>query len=330
MIYLGLKLLVIPVQVLTGFIYMFYIYPDNPVHVEGLSSIALLHTLGAFTLLAFVVAHVYLTTTGDTPLSSIKAMLTGWEVVDVDQKDEHKQHMQHAVDDSSAGYYRLDPDGNFVDVNEAWLTMFKCKDRNQIIGKHYSLAREPKNLKELDRLVEKVMKGGYITGIPATRKCMDGSKGKHVLSANPVFEEGNITGMEGFILDINEKDELSEHMFYAVKNSGAGYYRLDAKGTIMDVNEAWLEFYKYNSKEEIIGKNFAITRRPSEVEKLENTFKKVMSGETISGRLAWRLCKDGSIGKHILSANPSDVGNKVVGMEGFIVDITKLEDKVEA
>ncbi|HHJ10193.1 MAG TPA: cytochrome B, partial [Bacteroidetes bacterium] len=34
---------------------------------------------GAFLLLAFVVGHVYLTTTGLKPLSAIKAMITGWE-----------------------------------------------------------------------------------------------------------------------------------------------------------------------------------------------------------------------------------------------------------
>ncbi len=324
-IYLGLKLLVIPIQVLTGFIYMFYIYPQNPVQLTGLSVIAIIHTFGAFTLLAFVIAHVYLTTTGDTPLSSIKAMLTGWEVIDVDEKDEHKQHMQQAVDDSVAGYYRLDKDGKLVDVNEAWLKMFKCKDRNQIIGKPYSLARDPKHLSELDELVKNVMDGGTITGKPAVRRCMDGSTGKHLLSANPVIEDGKIIGMEGFILDISDTEELTEHMYYAVKNSGAGYYRLDDKGVITDVNEAWLKFYKYTNRDEVIGKHYAITRQPAEVGKLEDTFDKVMQGETLSGRLAIRRNKDGSTSRHILSANPIYLGNKIVGMEGFIIDISNLE-----
>jgi len=139
MIYLGLKLLVIPIQVLTGIAYMLYIYPDNPIHTNGLTNVALIHTLGAFVLLAFVIAHVYLTTTGDTPLSSIKAMITGWEVVDVDEKEERMKHLQHAVDDSAAGYYRINKEGVIEDVNEAWLNMYKCKDRTKFIGKHYSV-----------------------------------------------------------------------------------------------------------------------------------------------------------------------------------------------
>jgi PAS domain S-box-containing protein len=255
-------------------------------------------------------------------------MITGWEVVDVDEKEERMKHLQHAVDDSAAGYYRINKEGVIEDVNEAWLNMYKCKDRTKFIGKHYSVTRTDKTIKDLDDLVNKVLQGEQITGIPSTRICADGSTGKHILSANPVIENGEIIGMEGFILDIKEAEELSEHMYYTVRNSGAGYYRLDDKGIIEDVNEAWLELYKYDRKDEVIGKHYSITRRPVDVDKLDNTFHKVMNGETLSGKLAIRRCKDGSIGRHILSANPIYIGNKIVGMEGFILDITHLEDKL--
>jgi PAS domain S-box-containing protein len=213
LIYLGLKLLVIPVQVITGFIYMFYIYPDNPFQLSGLNIIAIIHTLGAFTLLAFVIAHVYLTTTGDTPLSSIKAMITGWEVVSMDKKEEHLLHMQKAVGDSVAGYYRLDNHGLIIDVNDAWLKMYKGKSKDQVIGKHFSITRDSKNLPELENLVQSVMDGESVTGRPVSRKCLDGSTGKHILSANPIVEEGVISGMEGFILDIDETSEFNESMY---------------------------------------------------------------------------------------------------------------------
>ena len=81
--YLGLKLLVIPVMVVSGLLYMFYRYPQR--HGVGapdlgeLKTIAVLHTAGAFLLVAFVVGHIYLTTTGQTVLSNLKAMLTGYE-----------------------------------------------------------------------------------------------------------------------------------------------------------------------------------------------------------------------------------------------------------
>lgn len=325
MIYLGLKLLVIPIQVVTGLVYMLYVYPNDIVHVQGLSTFALIHTFGAFILMAFVIAHVYLTTTGDTPLSSIKAMITGWEVIDVDKKEERIKHLQEAIDNSAAGYYRLDSQGNFTEVNAAWLKMFKCNDPSQIIGKHYSFTRKEKDQPALEKIANRVMKGEIITSIPATRVCMDGSIAHHLLSANPIIEEGEVTGIEGFILDIKEVEEMDEHMHRAVRNSSAGYYRLDQNGLFVDVNETWLKLYQYQDKNELVGKHFSITRKPSDRKNLEEIFKKVMNGEALSGKLSNRLCKDGSVGKHILSANPVYIGNKIVGMEGFILDVSDLK-----
>jgi thiosulfate reductase cytochrome b subunit len=45
----------------------------------SLGSIALVHTAAAFMMLAFLIGHLYLSTTGHTPLAHIKAMITGWE-----------------------------------------------------------------------------------------------------------------------------------------------------------------------------------------------------------------------------------------------------------
>ena len=89
LVYLQLKLLVIPVMVLTGVLYLLYRYPQRhgvaAMNVDGLEAIAVLHTAGAFCLVAFLVAHVYLITTGATVTSNLRAMITGYEVLE----DEH-------------------------------------------------------------------------------------------------------------------------------------------------------------------------------------------------------------------------------------------------
>jgi thiosulfate reductase cytochrome b subunit len=83
LVYLALKIQVIPIVVVSGLLYMFYRYPQSrgveALNVEGLAAIAIVHTAAAFFLVAFVIGHVYLVTTGHTPLSNLKAMLTGWE-----------------------------------------------------------------------------------------------------------------------------------------------------------------------------------------------------------------------------------------------------------
>jgi thiosulfate reductase cytochrome b subunit len=89
LVYLALKIMVIPIMVLSGLLYMYYRYPQSgtihQLNIEGLEYIALLHTAGAFVLISFVIVHVYLITTGHTPTSNLKAMITGYE----DIEEEH-------------------------------------------------------------------------------------------------------------------------------------------------------------------------------------------------------------------------------------------------
>jgi thiosulfate reductase cytochrome b subunit len=47
--------------------------------ISGLNIAAVLHTDGAFMVVAFVIIHVYMTTTGDTVSSNVKAMISGFE-----------------------------------------------------------------------------------------------------------------------------------------------------------------------------------------------------------------------------------------------------------
>jgi len=60
----------------------------NPQFVEffgGLRALAPLHLFGAWMLVSFVIVHVYMTTTGHTPLASIKAMITGYEIIEEEE-----------------------------------------------------------------------------------------------------------------------------------------------------------------------------------------------------------------------------------------------------
>ncbi|MCC7227252.1 MAG: cytochrome b/b6 domain-containing protein [Burkholderiaceae bacterium] len=78
--YLGVLLLISPLIWITGWLYLFYgDWSAWGLSVLSLEWVAVGHTIGAFLMLAFVVSHVYLVTTGHTPTSQIKAMITGWD-----------------------------------------------------------------------------------------------------------------------------------------------------------------------------------------------------------------------------------------------------------
>jgi len=85
LVYAGLKVLIIPVMVLSGLLYMFYRSPQRyevlSLNIGSLEVVAVLHTIGAFALLSFFAAHLYLITTGHTVTSNLKAMITGYEEI---------------------------------------------------------------------------------------------------------------------------------------------------------------------------------------------------------------------------------------------------------
>lgn len=92
LVYFGLKTLIIPGMLVTGLLYIFYRYPQRhgieALNIESLEVIAVLHTAGAFLLLGFLIVHLYLMTTGESVLSNLRAMLTGYEQLHEEEEDQ--------------------------------------------------------------------------------------------------------------------------------------------------------------------------------------------------------------------------------------------------
>ena len=59
-------------------------WPSLAARLGGLVWLAPFHTLVAWLFASFVVLHIYLTSTGHTPLANIRAMSVGWEEVAAD------------------------------------------------------------------------------------------------------------------------------------------------------------------------------------------------------------------------------------------------------
>lgn len=95
--YFGLKILVIPVIATSGLLYMLYRYPSGQeieaINIQTLQVIAIVHTISAILLVVFIIAHLYLITTGETVTSNLRAMLTGYEELEdhEDKKEELKE-----------------------------------------------------------------------------------------------------------------------------------------------------------------------------------------------------------------------------------------------
>lgn len=73
----------LPAQIITGaLMWGAQRWPEASARLGGLPWLGPLHSLVAWSFAAFIILHVYLTTTGPTPTAGIKAMMLGWEEVE--------------------------------------------------------------------------------------------------------------------------------------------------------------------------------------------------------------------------------------------------------
>ena len=83
--YLVILNVLLPLQIVTGILmWGAQRWPALSNAIGGLRYIAPFHTFVAWAFAAFVIMHMYLTTTGHTPLAAVHGMITGWEEVEIE------------------------------------------------------------------------------------------------------------------------------------------------------------------------------------------------------------------------------------------------------
>jgi len=92
--YIGLLNVLLPFQVVTGIlIWGADRWPFLSEKLGGLSYLAPIHNLGSWLFLTFLAVHIYLTTTGLTVFSNIRAMITGYDDVAEESPLEEDQQL---------------------------------------------------------------------------------------------------------------------------------------------------------------------------------------------------------------------------------------------
>ena len=90
--YFGILNVLLPLQIITGaLMWGVQKFPDFANALGGLPFLAPFHSLVAWTFATFILVHVYMTTTGATPLEAIRGMITGYEEVEVHEHVESRK-----------------------------------------------------------------------------------------------------------------------------------------------------------------------------------------------------------------------------------------------
>jgi len=123
---------------------------------------------------------------------------------------EHKAQLENIIKMAPTGYFRIDQEGRFLEVNEAWLRMHRYDSADEVIGKNFSLIQvDSGSMTALAHLAE-LKRGNLIPYGEFTSRRKDGSIGHHIFSAYPVVHVDAVVGFEWFIIDISERIKAEE------------------------------------------------------------------------------------------------------------------------
>ena len=123
---------------------------------------------------------------------------------------ENKERLRSIIANTEAGYFFIDKDGFYRAVNEAWLKMHGYSSTEEVIGQHFSITQINSDMDEANKIIKSLLEGKQVPQGEFSRRRKDGSIGYHNFSINSVIQEGEIVGLEGFIIDTTEKKQIDE------------------------------------------------------------------------------------------------------------------------
>jgi len=126
------------------------------------------------------------------------------------EKSDHERHLRNIIENTPAGYLRIDPEGNLLDVNNAWLRMHGYYAKDEVIGKHFSIMQVESDTDSLVSYVDELKTGKPIPFGELDTRRKDGSVGHQIFTAHPVIHAGKIAGLEWFSIDVSDLIRLRE------------------------------------------------------------------------------------------------------------------------
>jgi len=254
-----------------------------------------------------------------------------------------RQQTENALRESEADYRSLFenslvgisqalPDGRLIRVNDAYARMYGYSSPEEMIAQVSDVGQQlyanPDDRQEVLRILQEK---GVMEPREVAVRHRDGRPLCILASGRAIRDaQGRLRWYQAEHIDITDRKRAAEALQESearfrgtVEETAAGYFMIDRGGCFRQVNAAWLRMHGYSSEEEILGRHFTLTQAETDLKYAQLTVDQLLSGETISGGEFSRRCKDGSTGYHTFTARPVSQAGQIVGLEGFLIDITE-------
>ncbi|HZK41195.1 MAG TPA: PAS domain S-box protein, partial [Atribacterota bacterium] len=226
-----------------------------------------------------------------------------------------------------------DEEGIILNINPRFTELFGYT-LAEIKGKNINegmIFPQNKTIKESEKLTRLALEGKVVTR-ETIRKKKDNSLISVIISVAKVTTEGQYRGVFAFYKDITERKKTEEKLrqneekFAGIfKNIPDAVFYQNTKGTILDINPRFTEFFGY-TKEDILGKNIdEIGLYPKGRIKEGKDLTRKTLNEDLTNFETVRQKKDGTLISVRISTSFVKIKNKVAGIIGLYQDITERE-----
>lgn len=123
---------------------------------------------------------------------------------------ESEERFRKTVENAPFGYYRVDRDGLWQYVNPQWEKMHGIS-LDEIKGRSFSVIQPEETYEQAEENMRRALAGEKIAGEFKMRR-KDGTLGHHSFTLQPVYKEGDIIAIEGFISDLTKQKRAEEHI----------------------------------------------------------------------------------------------------------------------
>jgi PAS domain S-box-containing protein len=110
-----------------------------------------------------------------------------------------------------------DPDGVLLQVNKAYLRLYKIPEESRILGRTQRLIRSPETPESVYQDMWAALKAGRAWRGELTNRAFDGTPVFIHLTITPIRRQGRIVGYMGFSLDRGPQMMLEQELFHANK-----------------------------------------------------------------------------------------------------------------
>ena len=246
---------------------------------------------------------------------------------------ESEEKLRVTFDSLADGVILTDFESKILDLNDAALSIFGYKKREELLGKKgLEILLSPASLEQAREGIRRVLEGQPRDHAEYVGLRKDGTEFPVEVAAGLVRNtEGEPTEFITVVKDITERIQSeealreSEEKLQAMFDSVAdGITVTDLDGTILDTNNAALKMYGCSKREEMIGRNGMAFLNKEEQGKARRNMEKILKEGAIAGIEHTVLRKDGT--EYPIETSAAVIRDKdgnPVGLVSIAKDITK-------